>query len=155
MWALSKGILMRIRALKICCLMLVPLTVTGILSAEKGSKPSRSSAKGAETRLKSDTFTGLAFRGIGPAVTSGRVGDIAIHPTDRNTWYVVAASGGVWKTINAGVTWTPIFDGEGSYSIGSVTVVPKHHMVIWVGTGETNSIRRLVYDCGCYNCYYI
>ncbi|MCI0657803.1 MAG: hypothetical protein L0170_12125, partial [Acidobacteria bacterium] len=71
--------MMRIRALKLCCLLFVPLTVTGILAAEKRSKPSRSSAKpGAETRLKADTFTGLAFRGIGPAVTSGRVGDLAV-----------------------------------------------------------------------------
>src|SRR5215216_5883364 len=64
--------------------------------------------------LKSDTFSGLAFRGIGPAVTSGRIADVAIHPKIPSTYYVAAASGGVWKTVNSGTTWTPIFDGQGS-----------------------------------------
>src|SRR5436190_15416428 len=67
-------------------------------------------------------FGGLKFRSIGPAVTSGRVSDIAVHPRDRKIWYVATASGGVWKTINAGTTWTPVFDSEGSYSIGTVVV---------------------------------
>ena len=52
----------------------------------------------------------LKFRGIGPAFMSGRIGDIAVDPENRSTWYVAASSGGVWKTTNAGVTFTPIFD---------------------------------------------
>src|SRR5262245_47805529 len=68
-----------------------------------------------ETRLKAETFAGLELRNIGPAVTSGRVVDIVVHPTERGTWYVATGSGGVFKTVNAGTTWTPIFDGQGSY----------------------------------------
>ena len=48
-----------------------------------------------------------------------------MDPRDKNTWYVTVASGGVWKTVNAGVTWTPIFDSYGSYSIGTVAVDPR------------------------------
>ena len=70
-----------------------------------------------------DTLAGLAFRSIGPAVTSGRVIDIAVDPGHPATWYV-ATVGGVWKTENAGTSWTPVFDGQGSFSIGCVTVDP-------------------------------
>jgi len=61
-----------------------------------------------------DNFNGLEFRSIGPAFMSGRISDIAIHPEDNNTWYVSVGSGNVWKTENAGITWTPIFDDQGS-----------------------------------------
>src|SRR5262245_46730818 len=103
--------------------------------------------------MKPETFTGLELRGIGPATTSGRVGDIAIHPRDPYTWYVVVASGGVWKTTNAGTTWTPIFDDQGSYSIGCVTIDPKNPLIVWVGTGENNSQRSVGYGDGVYKSY--
>jgi photosystem II stability/assembly factor-like uncharacterized protein len=98
----------------------------------------------------SRAFTGLTFRSIGPAVTSGRIGDIAVDPTSPSTWYVAAASGGVWKTINAGTTWTPIFDKQASYSIGCVVIDPKDPLTIWVGTGENNSQRSVSYGDGVY-----
>ena len=79
-----------------------------------------------ETPLISEgTFAGLKLRNIGPAFASGRIADIAIHPENDNIWYVAVGSGGVWKTINAGVTWTPIFDSQESYSIGCVTIDPN------------------------------
>ena len=93
---------------------------------------------------------GLSFRGIGPAFMSGRVVDIAVDPVRKSTWYVVAGSGGVWKTTNAGTTWAPIFDGQSSYSIGCVTVDPANHLVVWVGTGENNSQRSVGYGDGLY-----
>jgi photosystem II stability/assembly factor-like uncharacterized protein len=100
--------------------------------------------------MKAETFTGLELRGIGPAVTSGRIGDIAVSPGDRNTWYVVVASGGVFKTTNAGTTWAPIFDEQGSYSIGCVAIDPKNPLVVWVGSGENNSQRSVGYGDGVY-----
>ena len=69
-----------------------------------------------------DNFTGLEFRSIGPALMSGRISDIAIHPEDENTWYVTVGSGNVWKTQNSGITWDPIFDDQASYSIGCVSI---------------------------------
>jgi len=103
-----------------------------------------------ETTFKSETFSGLAFRSIGPAVTSGRIGDIAVNPKNTSVWYVAVASGGVWKTENAGVTWAPIFDDQGSYSIGCVTLDPNDPFVVWVGTGENNSQRSVSYGDGVY-----
>ena len=103
-----------------------------------------------ETGLSADTFSGLAFRGIGPALMSGRISDIAIDPTHRATWYVGVACGNVWKTVNAGTTWTPIFDHHGSYSIGCVTLDSSNPLVVWVGTGENNSQRSVGYGDGVY-----
>lgn len=96
-----------------------------------------------DSLLRSGTFAGLALREIGPATTSGRIADIAVDPTRPSTWYVAVASGGVWKTVNAGTTWTPIFDKQGSYSIGVVTIDPRNPLTIWVGTGENNSQRSV------------
>lgn len=95
-------------------------------------------------------FAGLKLRSIGPAVTSGRIVGLAIHPTNRSHYYVAVASGGVWKTTNAGTSWTPVFDNEGSYSIGYVVLDPNNPEVVWVGTGENNSQRSVGYGDGVY-----
>lgn len=100
--------------------------------------------------INSGLVSALSFRGIGPAFMSGRIIDIAVDPEDRSTWYVAAASGGVWKTSNAGVTWKPIFDNYGSYSIGCVAVDPNDRFTVWVGTGENNSQRSVGYGDGLY-----
>lgn len=100
--------------------------------------------------LHSELLSGLEFRSIGPALMSGRIADIVIPQDNRSTWYVAAASGGVWKTVNAGTTWEPIFDGYGSYSIGCLAIDPQNPHVIWVGTGENNSQRSVGYGDGLY-----
>ncbi|HJQ25072.1 MAG TPA: glycosyl hydrolase [Blastocatellia bacterium] len=96
------------------------------------------------------TFNGLRFRLIGPAFTSGRVVAIAVDPTDHTHYFVGAASGGVWKTTNAGTTWSPVFDNEGSYSIGVIVIDPKNPLTVWVGAGENNSQRSVSYGDGVY-----
>lgn len=93
---------------------------------------------------------GLRLRSIGPALMSGRIADIEVHPFDAHTWYVAAGSGGVWKTTNAGTTWTPIFDEQPSYSIGDVAVDPSNPEVVWVGTGENVSGRHVGWGDGVY-----
>ena len=103
-----------------------------------------------DSLFKSETFSGLSLRGIGPAVTSGRITDIAVSPTDRGTWFVAAASGGLWKTVNAGTTWSPVFDKEGSYSIGCVAIDAGDPLTVWVGSGENNSQRSVSYGDGVY-----
>jgi photosystem II stability/assembly factor-like uncharacterized protein len=100
--------------------------------------------------LNETTFKGLEWRGIGPALMSGRIADIAIDPADRSTWYIAVGSGGVWKTTNRGTTWASVFDGQGSYSIGSITVDPNNHNTVWVGTGENISGRHVGYGDGVY-----
>ena len=94
--------------------------------------------------------SGLTFRAIGPAIAGGRIADIAVHPRDRATWYIAVGSGGVWKTVNAGTTWTPVFDGQPSYSIGEITIDPNDPEVLWVGTGENVSGRHVAWGDGVY-----
>ena len=100
--------------------------------------------------MTADTFAGLKFRSIGPGSSSGRVMSIAVNPKNKFEYYVGVASGGVWKTVNDGTTWTPVFDGEGSYSIGWVALDPNDASVVWVGTGESNSQRSVSYGDGIY-----
>ncbi|MHC4886630.1 MAG: WD40/YVTN/BNR-like repeat-containing protein, partial [Planctomycetota bacterium] len=100
--------------------------------------------------LKSEKLSGLKFRSIGPALTSGRVSDIAVNTKDFNEYYVAVASGGVWKTTNHGVSFSPIFDGEGSYSVGCITMDPSQPATLWVGTGENNNQRSVGYGDGVY-----
>jgi photosystem II stability/assembly factor-like uncharacterized protein len=118
---------------------------------EKKDEPKKDEAKEEKKGgMTADTFSGLKFRLIGPAVASGRVMSIAVNPKNKFEYYVGVASGGVWKTVNDGTTWTPVFDTEGSYSIGWVTVDPNNPSVAWVGSGESNSQRSVGYGDGIY-----
>jgi photosystem II stability/assembly factor-like uncharacterized protein len=112
--------------------------------AKSGAKVEKKSV------LTSELLSGLAFRNIGPAIMSGRISDIAIHPLKRHTWYVAVGSGGVWKTENAGTTWTPVFDAQASYSIGCITLDPSNPETVWVGTGENVSGRHVGFGDGVY-----
>ncbi len=104
-----------------------------------------------ETKLDGKAIAGaFRLRSIGPAVTSGRVVGFAVDPKNHAKYYVAVASGGVWKTINNGTTWQPVFDGEASYSIGCITMDPKNPDTLWVGTGENNSQRSVAYGDGVY-----
>jgi len=101
-------------------------------------------------RMSAETFKGLKLRGLGPAVSSGRVGDFAVDPTNRARYFVAVASGGIWKTENGGTTFEPVFDKYGSYSIGCLAMDPKNPHVIWAGTGENNSQRSVSFGDGVY-----
>ena len=103
-----------------------------------------------EKENNNSVYTGLKFRSIGPALMSGRISDIAIHPDNESVWYVTVGSGNVWKTVNAGVTWTPIFDDQPSYSIGCVTLDPSNPNTVWIGTGENLGGRHFGYGDGVY-----
>ena len=106
--------------------------------------------KGDGSKLNEGTLAAIKLRGVGPALMSGRIADIAIDPEKANTWYVAVGSGGVWKTENAGTTFKPIFDKYGSYSIGCVTVDPSNRNTVWVGTGENVGGRHVGYGDGIY-----
>lgn len=95
-------------------------------------------------------WNSLSFRSIGPAFTSGRIADFAVNPDNPSEFYVGVAAGGVWKTTNKGLNFDPVFDSEGSYSIGVVEMDPNNHNVIWVGTGENNNQRSVAYGDGIY-----
>ena len=100
--------------------------------------------------LEKISLNGLKWRSVGPALTSGRVSDIAVNLKNPFEYYVAVASGGVWKTTNWGVEYTPVFDSQDSYSVGCVTIDPNNPNVVWVGTGENNNQRSVAYGDGVY-----
>ena len=100
--------------------------------------------------LEKASLSGLAFRSIGPAITSGRVIDIDVNPQDPTEYYVASAHGSLWKTTNGGVTFFPVFDGQSSYSMGAVTLDPSNPHVVWVGTGENNAHSYVIPGDGVY-----
>lgn len=136
---------------------LLPATLCLFLLVPSYAQRNKKKVETTETETKKEehpldalSLGGLKFRNIGPALTSGRISDFAVNPDDPREYYVATSSGGVWKTVNAGVTYTPIFDGQGSYSIGCVTMDPNNRHVIWVGTGENNNQRSVAYGDGVY-----
>ena len=100
--------------------------------------------------FNSSTFNAMEMRNIGPAYMSGRIADIAVDQKNPSTWYTAVGSGGVWKTVNAGTTWKPIFDKQAVYSTGDVTIDPSNSNIIWVGTGENNGGRHISFGDGVY-----
>jgi photosystem II stability/assembly factor-like uncharacterized protein len=131
--------------LKHIFLLILGITISSSsLFAEDNAKTDK------EKKENSSIYSGLKFRSIGPALMSGRISDIVIHPENENVWYVTAGSGGVWKTENSGTTWKSIFDGQKSYSIGCISLDPQNPNIIWVGTGENVGGRHVAYGDGIY-----
>jgi len=116
----------------------------------KISEDKTEKAEKTKTPLEELSLGAMKFRCVGPAKTSGRISDFAVHPSQPHLYYVATSSGGVWKTVNSGTSYTPIFDGQGSYSIGCVTMDPNNPNTIWVGTGENNNQRSVAYGDGLY-----
>jgi photosystem II stability/assembly factor-like uncharacterized protein len=98
----------------------------------------------------SEIVGGLKWRNIGPAFTSGRIADFAVNPQNHNEYYVAAASGNIWKTTNDGITFDPVFENYGAYSLGCLAIDPNNPFVVWAGTGENNHQRALGYGDGVY-----
>lgn len=83
-------------------------------------------------------FQGIRPRNIGPGGMSGRVTAFAVDPRNENIFYIGTASGGLWKTVNAGTTFRPLFDDQPVASIGALAIDPQRPDIIWAGTGEGN-----------------
>ncbi|MBV8749564.1 MAG: hypothetical protein JO103_07605, partial [Candidatus Eremiobacteraeota bacterium] len=95
-------------------------------------------------------YNRVAFREVGPAVAGGRVTSVVGVADNPQLYYLGAAGGGVWKTVNGGTTWTPVFGKEDVSSIGVIAIDPKNHNVVWVGTGETNPRNDVSWGDGLY-----
>ena len=98
----------------------------------------------------STPLSSLPLRLVGPTYPSGRISDFAFFSGGYHDYLVGTASGGLWRTQNAGVSWTPIFDREGTYAIGVVEIAPSNEDIIWVGTGENNAQRSVAFGDGIY-----
>ena len=118
-------------------LFLFPSTIT----AQNNSEPDS---------LKNISLAGLSFRSIGPAITGGRTIDIAVNPFNHSEYYIASGHGSLWKTTNSGITFSPVFDGNKSYAIGSVEIDPTNPNVVWVGTGENKNQNNVIYGDGIY-----
>src|SRR5215204_1842277 len=127
-----------------------PASPSPTATASPSPSPTPEASPAIREPMSTPTFNGLRMRSIGPAFTSGRISGFAVDPTNYTRYYAAVASGGVWKTTNAGTTWTPIFDNEASYSIGAIALDPKNPLTVWVGTGENNSQRSVSYGNGLY-----
>jgi photosystem II stability/assembly factor-like uncharacterized protein len=100
--------------------------------------------------LDSAMVQDLRFRNIGPAITGGRIVEFAVVEDDPSIIYAATASGGAFKTINGGTSWEPVFDRERTVSIGAISVSQSHPNVVWIGTGEANSVRSSSWGNGLY-----
>ena len=104
----------------------------------------------AAAQLASSDLDGLSFRNIGPATMSGRLVDIAVVNSDTKTFYVAAATGGVWKTTDNGVRFTPVFENEAVHSIGDIALHQANPEIVWVGTGERANRQSTSWGNGVY-----
>jgi photosystem II stability/assembly factor-like uncharacterized protein len=134
-------------AKRLTCIVAVLFSFAVFAQSAKKADPMTSDSK---DKYGEKTFAGLALREIGPALTSGRIIDLAVDPKDGRVWYIATAGGGVWKTTNAGTSFAPVFDDQKSFSIGCVTVDPHDSLVVWVGSGENNSQRSVSMGDGVY-----
>ena len=157
----------RPRAHSFLCALAVCFTLISA-SPGYGQRPARRTAAPVarpepKTAFNAATYDSLmlsefAWRPIGPAVTSGRIVDLAVAegPESRvgdrlgKLMYAASASGGVWKSVNAGTTWEPVFDKQGSSSIGDIALAPSNPEIVWVGTGESNNQRSSSWGDGVY-----
>ncbi|MCA8957730.1 MAG: PDZ domain-containing protein, partial [Planctomycetes bacterium] len=92
----------------------------------------------------------VPWRSIGPVNPGGRTTDFEAVSGQPGTWYVASAAGGLWKTVNAGTTWTALFQDQSSCSIGDVAVAPSDPNIVWVGTGEENARNSVSWGDGVY-----
>src|SRR6266566_1327449 len=105
---------------------------------------------GEPIRLDDQFLRAFVARSVGPANMGGRIVDVAVVANKPSTIYVATASGGLWKTVNNGTVWKPVFDQEETVSLGAVAVAPSNPSVVWVGTGEANARNSVSWGNGVY-----
>lgn len=127
---------------------MLALSVAGLsFSSVAPAQQSHGPATAGDT---SSVFGGLHFRQIGPATAGGRIDSIAVASADSNAFFLGTATGGLWKTTNAGNTFIPVFDKEPVLTIGAVAIAPSDPSVVWVGSGEPNNRQSSSWGNGVY-----
>ncbi len=103
-----------------------------------------------EPSLVAQFLQELKPRHIGPANMSGRITEIAVYEKRPRIQYIASASGGLWKTTNDGITFTPVFERAGTVALGAVAVAPSDSNLVWIGTGEANARNSVSWGDGVY-----
>ena len=104
----------------------------------------------AAAQLDSATLGAFRWRSIGPANMGGRIVDVDVVESDPKTIYVAAATGGLWKTVDGGDSWKPLFDQQSTLCLGDIAVSQSHPNIVWVGTGEANARNSASWGDGVY-----
>src|SRR5947207_7314095 len=138
----------RLRFIQLWCVLLFFVSFTIGTDTTQAQIVSGANPDGAGINTKN--FDRLEWRAIGPANMDGRVADVVGVPGNPGIVYVASASGGLWKTINGGTTWKPIFERQGTISIGAIALDPNSPDVIWVGTGESAVRNSVSFGDGIY-----
>ncbi len=125
------------------------MQITRFVSAVAGATLALSAAVSAQT-IDSASIAGMKWRELGPANFEGRASDIVGIPGPSKTLFVATAGGGIWKTMNNGVTWRPVFDDKRVVSMGMLAIAPSDTMQVWAGTGEPNSRNTIEAGAGIY-----
>jgi photosystem II stability/assembly factor-like uncharacterized protein len=133
-------------------LLLTCMVTSSALAIADGASPSpQSSAEPSPSPSPSSgPFDHLRWRSVGPAASGGRVSAVAGSANDPFLYYVGTAGGGVWKSINGGASWDPVFDKQGIAAIGAISVAATDEKIVWVGTGEANPRNDVSYGNGVY-----
>ncbi|MEK7724409.1 MAG: hypothetical protein AAB336_08695 [Acidobacteriota bacterium] len=144
---------------KVTLLSLLLMLALVPISAQPQDKSKDSKAKTANTSPASAPapaadynalMANMRFREIGPATMGGRINDIEVPIQDTKVVYAATASGGIWKSINAGTSWTGIFQNEEVSTIGDLAIAPSDPSVLYVGTGESNNRQSSSWGNGMY-----
>src|SRR5487761_668713 len=123
----------RIVCAGVVALLLSAFAAMNVFAAQDQATPVQNSDK-----KPTDVFANLKFRDLGPAAAGGRVAAVAGVPGEPNVYYVGAGGGGVFKTVDGGLTWKAIFEHEATASIGAIAIAPSTPVYVWVGPGECN-----------------
>jgi len=143
---ISKSYFMKNFTMKLIIGLIAMMIIVPDIQAQRKKKDEKESGD----PLAEVSLNVFKLRSVGPALTSGRLSDLAVNPDNHSEFFVAASAGGVWKTTNGGITFEPVFDNQGSFSIGCLAMDPDNHNVIWVGTGENNNQRSVSYGDGLY-----
>jgi photosystem II stability/assembly factor-like uncharacterized protein len=124
----------------------LPLAALLLFVGAAGPRPAEAPASPPVAAL----LENLPLRNIGPANMGGRIVAVAVLESNPATMYVATASGGLWKTVNNGESWTPLFDNQSTVSLGDVALAPSNPDIVWVGTGEANARNSVSWGDGLY-----
>src|SRR5262245_60552909 len=129
---------------------ILTFSAVSLIVAAAAQRPTSAQQTAPAISPEMDALKRLTFRNIGPANQAGRVSVITGIPGNPFTFYVAGANGGVFKTINGGTTWRPVFDNQSVLSIGEIAIAPSNPDILYVGTGEENPRNNASFGDGIY-----